>query len=171
MTTSAELQEVESCVVAHGLPYFVVDIREQVLARLNRPRLVAVLTVAVFVGVAAGIVVGSLSAASFGVSTAFSVALGLIVLIRGMTIEGPPPNRTYWRPLLWILGSVVLFGLLVQPAGIVIATLTLVLVCAFGGHEFHWKEQVIEAVILAIAVVAIFSYGLGLPFKLFPWSF
>ena len=98
-------------------------------------------------------------------------ALGLIVFIRGLTIEGPPPNPTHWRPLLWILSSVVLFGFLVQPAGIIIASVVLVLVCAFGGHEFDWKEMLIEAVILAVSVVAIFSWGLGLPFKLWPWSF
>ncbi len=100
MTTSAELQEVERWFVAHGLPYFVDDIREQVLARLSRPRLVAVLTVAVVVGVAAGIVVGSLTAASFGVSTAFSVGLGLIVLyalqsLRAQVIAGWALRRAF----------------------------------------------------------------------------
>jgi len=98
-------------------------------------------------------------------------ALGLIILIRGLTIEGPPPNITHWRPLLFILSSVILFGFLVQPAGIIIASVVCVLVCAFGGHEFYWKEQLLEAAILAASVVAIFSYGLGLPFKLWPWSF
>ena len=97
--------------------------------------------------------------------------LGLIVFIRGLTIEGDPPRPTHWRPLLWILASVVLFGFLVQPAGIIIASVVLVLVCAYGGHEFSWKEELIEAAILAAAVVAIFSWGLGLPFKLWPWSF
>src|SRR5688500_18651905 len=98
-------------------------------------------------------------------------ALGLIVFIRGLTIEGDPPRPTHWRPLLWILASVVLFGFLVQPAGIIIASVALVLVCAYGGHEFSWKEMLIEAAILAASVVAIFSWGLGLPFKLWPWSF
>ncbi len=99
------------------------------------------------------------------------VALGTIVLFRAFAVEGPPPPPTHWRPLLWILGSVILFGLLVGTAGIIIATASVVLVCAFGGHEFYWKEQIIEAVILSLAVVGIFSWGLGLPFKLWPWSF
>ena len=100
MATSAELQEVERWFVAHGLPYFVDDIREQVLARLSRPRLVAVLTVAVIVGIAAGIVVGSLTAASFGISTAISVALGLTALyalqsLRTQVIAGWALRRAF----------------------------------------------------------------------------
>jgi hypothetical protein len=78
--TSGQLREVERWFVAHGLPYFVDDIREQVLARLSRGRLVVVLTVAAVAGVAAGIVVGTLVGASYGVSTAVSVALGLTAL-------------------------------------------------------------------------------------------
>ncbi len=100
MATTAELQQVERWFVAHGLPYFVDDIREQVLSRLSRPRLVVVLTVAVVMGVAAGIVVGSLTAASFGVSTALSVALGLIVLyalqsLRAQVIAGWALRRAF----------------------------------------------------------------------------
>ena len=80
MATTAELQQVERWFVAHGLPYFVDDIREQVLVRLGRARIVLVLTVAALVGVAAGIAVGSLTEPSYGVSTAVSVALGLTAL-------------------------------------------------------------------------------------------
>lgn len=98
------------------------------------------------------------------------VLLGVIVLIEGLVEDDAPPAKTHWRPLLWILASVILFGVLIGPAGIVVATMALVLVCAFGGHEFKWVEMLIEAVVLAIAVVLIFSYGLGLPFRLFPWS-
>ncbi|HWM75748.1 MAG TPA: hypothetical protein VNQ53_18510, partial [Nocardioides sp.] len=100
MATTAELREVERWFVAHGLPYFVDDIREQVLARLSRPRIVLVLTVAVLVGVAAGVIVGTLTEASFGVSTAASVALGLTVVyalvsLRAQVIAGWALRRAF----------------------------------------------------------------------------
>ena len=69
------------------------------------------------------------------------VALGLIVFLRGFAADDEPPATTRWRPLLWILGSVMLFGVLVGTAGIIVATFAVVMVCAFGGHEFYWKEQ------------------------------
>jgi len=81
VTTSAQLREVERWFVAHGLPYFVDDIRERVLARLSRPRIAVVLGVALLVGIAAGVVVGTLTGTvSLGVSTAASVAIGMVVL-------------------------------------------------------------------------------------------
>ena len=87
--------------VAHGLPYFVDHIREQVLARLSRARVVLVLGVAVLVGIAAGIVVGSLAdEPSYGVSTAVSVALGLTALyalqsLRAQVIAGWALRRAF----------------------------------------------------------------------------
>ena len=100
MATSAQLREVERWFVAHGLPYFVDDIREQVLARLSRGRLVAVLGMAAVVGVATGIVVGTLVGASYGVSTAVSVALGLTALyalqsLRTQVIAGWALRRAF----------------------------------------------------------------------------
>ena len=41
---------------------------------------------------------------------------------------------------------------------------------ATGGWDFRWKEQLINAIVMTAANVSIFYYGLGLPFKLFPWS-
>ena len=98
------------------------------------------------------------------------VLLGIIVTIEGLVEDDEPPKKTNWKPLLWILASVIIFAALIGPAGIVVATLALVLIAAYGGHEFRLVEMLIEATVLAIAVVLIFSYGLGLPFRLFPWS-
>jgi hypothetical protein len=100
VATSEELRQVERWFVAHGLPYFVDHIREQVLARLSRPRIVLVLTVAALIGVAAGITVGSLTHTSYGVSTAVSVALGITALyalqsLRAQVIAGWALRRAF----------------------------------------------------------------------------
>ncbi|HET9420650.1 MAG TPA: hypothetical protein VFO49_05905 [Nocardioides sp.] len=100
MATSAELRDVERWFVAHGLPYFVDHIREQVLSRLSRPRIVLVLTVALLVGAAAGVLVGTLIEPSYGVSTAASVALGLtavyaLLSLRAQVIAGWALRRAF----------------------------------------------------------------------------
>jgi hypothetical protein len=41
---------------------------------------------------------------------------------------------------------------------------------ALGGWDFRWKEQLVNAVFLTAMNVGVFYYGLGLPFKLWPWS-
>jgi hypothetical protein len=52
----------------------------------------------------------------------------------------------------------------------VIASAVMMLVGAFGGWDFRWKEQLTGMVVMPAVCVGIFYYGLGLPFKLFPWS-
>jgi Tripartite tricarboxylate transporter TctB family len=98
--------------------------------------------------------------------------LGVMVFLESFALTEAPPRPTRWRALLWILGSVVVFALLVGPfnAGLVAACLAIVVLSAYGGDEFKWRDAILSAVILSAASVGIFYYGLGLPFRLFPWS-
>ncbi len=98
--------------------------------------------------------------------------LGVIIMIRGFTIPDVDPNPIKWKPLLLINGAAVIFGLLVDPlkVGFVGAVVVSVIVCAYGGYEFKWKEALIEAAVLISVCWAAFVWGLGLPFRMFPWS-
>jgi hypothetical protein len=98
--------------------------------------------------------------------------LGLIITIRGFTSPDEDPRPTQLKPLLLINGAAVVFGLLIDPLkiGFVGAVIVSVIVCASGGYEFKWKEAVIEAIVLIVVCYGAFVYGLGLPFRLFPWS-
>ena len=98
------------------------------------------------------------------------VGLGLIVFIRSFFIPGEPLPRSHLRPLIFILGSVGAFGLLLDPAGLVVASLVVMILSALGGWDFRWKEQLVNAVFLTAMNIGVFYYGLGLPFKLWPWS-
>jgi putative tricarboxylic transport membrane protein len=70
---------------------------------------------------------------------------------------------------LWvILAAVVMFGYLLKPLGLVIATFVLIVISAAGGHEFKLKEVTILSVILAIFSVYAFVKGLGLPMNIWP---
>ena len=99
--------------------------------------------------------------------------LGAVIFFDSFFIEEAPPRPTGWRGLTWILGAVVVFGLLVGPfnGGLIFACLALMLLTAYGGYEFKWGEAIINAVFLTAASVGIFHYGLGLPFRLWPWSY
>ena len=97
--------------------------------------------------------------------------LGLILLVRSFFLTGhEPPTRTHWRPLLIIIGAASLCGYLVIVDVLVVASLEMIIVGSFGGWDFRWKEQLISAIVMTAVCVGIFNYGLGLPFKLFPWS-
>ncbi len=96
--------------------------------------------------------------------------LGWIIFIRSFFVRGEPLPKTNWRPLILVLGSVVVFALLLETAGLVISSLLVMLMSALGGWDFRWKEQVVNAVVLTALNIGTFYYGLGLPFRLWPWS-
>ncbi|HEY6239995.1 MAG TPA: tripartite tricarboxylate transporter TctB family protein [Burkholderiales bacterium] len=72
------------------------------------------------------------------------------------------------RSLWVVLFAVVVFGYVLKPLGLVAATVLLVAISAWGGHEFKWKEVTIMAAVLAAFSVASFVYGLGLPMNIWP---
>jgi hypothetical protein len=94
--------------------------------------------------------------------------LGLLLMLSALRSAGPRLPRLQWRPLFLVLAAGVAFGYLLKPFGLVMATAVLVVVSALGGHEFRWREALALAAALAVFSIAVFVYGLGLPFPLWP---
>lgn len=94
--------------------------------------------------------------------------LGLLILLKSLVSDGAMVSKFAWRPIFWILGAVVVFGLSVKLIGLLLAIMVLVIISSLGGHEFKLKEQLIAGGILAAGSVAVFVYGLMLPFPIWP---
>ena len=94
--------------------------------------------------------------------------LGLLVLLDSLVEEGPKVAQFHFRPLLFIAISSLAFAYLLKPLGLVLASVALVFISAYGGHEFKWKEVAIMSVILVIFSVLVFVKGLSLPFPVCP---
>jgi hypothetical protein len=94
--------------------------------------------------------------------------IGLAILIESFALEGPKVPRFYFKPLILLVLAIVLFGILLKPLGLVLASAVLIAVGAFGGVDFRWKEVVILCVVLAIFSVLVFVKGLGLPIPVWP---
>ena len=73
-----------------------------------------------------------------------------------------------WRPLAIVLLSVGVFCLTAQWLGLVLASLMLVFFSSVADEEFSWKEALLSGVIQAVSAVAVFVYGLGVPFPVWP---
>ena len=99
-------------------------------------------------------------------------ALGLIIAIAGLREQGGPDSRfpTYhWRPILYILGSVVMFGLILKPVGMLIAGFLVVLVSSMGNPEkFHTRDVIFLGIGLVVFCALVFVWGLKLPIPLCP---
>ena len=95
-------------------------------------------------------------------------ALGAIVLVDSLVLEGPSVAKFHFRPLLFIAASSLAFAYLLKPLGLVVASAALVFISAYGGHEFKWKEVAILSVLLVIFSVLVFVKALVLPFPICP---
>jgi len=103
----------------------------------------------------------------------FPTVLGGILLVFGATIllRGIRSGETVkgaWgvRPLAWITLSIVLFGFLLDRVGMVPATVVTLFVASAAGREFRLKEVLLLAIVMTAFSVAVFSYGLKLPYPL-----
>ena len=94
--------------------------------------------------------------------------LGIFVLIESVVATGEKVPRFYYRPLLLLILGIVLFGVFLEPLGLVICTAILIVIGTLGGLEFRWKEVAILSVVLAVFSVFVFVRGLGLPIPVWP---
>jgi len=96
--------------------------------------------------------------------------LGALVLFGSLSSKTEEDSLARWdiKTLLWILGSVVLFGLLLKPLGMVLSVLVLVLVSSMASHEFSWKGAILNAVILVLISLGAFVYGINLQMPVWP---
>jgi Tripartite tricarboxylate transporter TctB family len=97
--------------------------------------------------------------------------LGAFTLFEALTIEtedGEPVGHIAWKPLITILASVLLFGLLLPRLGMALTIPILVFISSLAGDEFHWRDAIINSVVLAAGSWAIFILGLKLVIPLWP---
>ena len=99
-----------------------------------------------------------------GILTAF----GLAIALKGLLVRGPGIDAFALVPLVLILSAVALFALTVERFGILVAVALAVLVSALPSGQFRWGEVSVLLVVMAGLAVGLFTYGLGLPFKVFP---
>jgi len=72
------------------------------------------------------------------------------------------------KPLVLISAACVIYGYMMKPLGLILATGLLVFISAFGGHEFKWKEVTILFAVLIVFSILVFVKGLTLPFPICP---
>jgi len=96
------------------------------------------------------------------------ILLGAILSFRALRLNGPPLPGWKWRPTVVVLGSVVLFGTIVQPVGIAISTVILIVGASAASPEFRPREALIAGVLLAALAVGVFVIGLKLQLPIWP---
>jgi hypothetical protein len=97
--------------------------------------------------------------------------VGAATLIRALIRPGEPLKGFALKDAVLIIGSAVLYGLLLRTAGLPVAIVVLVLVSGLASIHFRWVSFVLLAVGLAAFCSLVFIQGLGLPMPLVGWWF
>jgi len=98
------------------------------------------------------------------------IVSGAVIFLKGLVTTGEGMGTVAWRPVILISVAATAFALAIDPLGLVVAMLVMIIPAGFAGHEFYPKEYVIFTVILVLIGVALFIWGLGMPIKTFPWG-
>ena len=96
------------------------------------------------------------------------ILLGGILALRATRTAGGTVPRFEWRPLVIVLGSVVLFGAIVRTVGVALSTVILIVVASAASHEFRPRESLVVGVLLAALAVGVFVVGLQLQLPIWP---
>lgn len=96
--------------------------------------------------------------------------LGLAAVVRSLVVRGARVGSLALGKVAFVLGSNVLFGVLLRGLGLGPALVALVLVSAYASQRFSWGAATILAVGLAVFGVVVFVKALGLPMPVVgPW--
>lgn len=94
--------------------------------------------------------------------------LGLVLVVRGLVAPGERIGAIAARPLVFVLAGTVLFGLLVERAGFILAAVLVVVLARLADRDFRPVEVAILAVVLVSFIGALFWLGLSLPLHPLP---
>lgn len=95
-------------------------------------------------------------------------AIGLVVILRSCFVAGEPIEPGKLRPFAAMLGAIALFGVLLNPLGLVGSLILMVLVGGYASPDFRAREGAMLAVGLAAGSAILFVILLKLPLPLWP---
>lgn len=99
------------------------------------------------------------------------IAIGGAVAVQAVRVAGPRFPRWPWRPTVVVLGSVVLFGAIVEHAGLAVSTILLVFLASAASTEFRPREAIVAAILLSVLAVLVFAVGLQVQLPTWPAMF
>ncbi len=74
----------------------------------------------------------------------------------------------HWRVLILILGSIVVFGLMLGTFGLMLSLAAMIVIAGLAARDFRLKETVAIIVVLDLLAWIIFVYGVGMYVPVWP---
>jgi hypothetical protein len=99
---------------------------------------------------------------------------GIVITLLSFKFELENPAHVPWafRPWLVLCGSLVIYGLMIKSElGFVPSVVALIIGSSLAHKDVHFMETAVLSILLTAGCVGVFIYGLGLPYRLFWWSY
>jgi hypothetical protein len=101
------------------------------------------------------------------------LVLGVVIAAGGLRKQGTSEEERkfptfHWKPNLFVLGAIVLFGVVLKAIGMLLAGIMLIVIAGMGSTTFKPRRSVILGVVLSIFCALVFVWGLKLPIPLCP---
>lgn len=81
---------------------------------------------------------------------------------RGLDEEAEARLPMHWAAFGWVSASLLAYGVLIERLGFILSSVLLFLLVARGFGSRRWLLNSASGAVLAIAIYAIFTHGLGL---------
>lgn len=96
--------------------------------------------------------------------------MGLILMVRAVIWpeSSEPVENIPFRPFFFISVAIIVFGVLMEDAGLIAALAALIVIARFAGRDGSPLEVALMVVVLIGIAVAIFVYGLNIRLRLGP---
>jgi hypothetical protein len=107
-----------------------------------------------------------------GIMIALGLAIGALSLrLQGESDQSVRLSNWALRPWIVLTSTLAAYALLMDAGvGFVPSLMVLVIGCALAHKDVRWRETILLSVLVTAAAVAVFSFGLDLPYRLFWWS-
>jgi len=105
-----------------------------------------------------------------GIMASFGVVITLLSF--KMELESDVTIPWAFRPWLVLSGTLVVYAFMMEKeVGFVPSLMTLIIGCALAHKDVHWWETILLAIFVPMFAVGLFVYIIGLPYRLFWWSY
>ncbi len=95
--------------------------------------------------------------------------LGGIIALRSFGVEGKEIRAVSWRAIVMLTLAFLIFGWAMEKIGFVLAMFAMIACSMMAGKKLRLLELLIMSLVLITGSIALFIYGLKLPFPLFWW--
>ncbi len=97
------------------------------------------------------------------------LAFGVFFIGRSLVVPGDKIKLPHWRALILVPASVGVFALLVNTAGLALASFLSMVVVSLASKETRLLEVIAFSAAVSAGSVLLFVKALALPVPIFPW--